>query len=124
MPKIVNFHLPADNVERAAQFYKDVFGWEFAAFPDSPVPYWTHEPHASGGEGPGVAAAITQRAEPVKAPVPTIEVDDIDAALTQVVMHGGRQARVQTIPGVGRFGYAMDSEDNVIALLQREKSNG
>ena len=122
MPKIVNFHIPADNVERAAQFYKDVLGWEFSAFPDSPVPYLTHEP-AAGGEGPGIPAAITARNEPVKAPVPTIEVDDIDAALIKVAMSGGRQARVQTIPGFGRFAYAMDSEDNVIALLQREKND-
>ena len=34
-------------------------------------------------------------------------------------MKGGQQARVQDIPGLGRFGYAIDSEGNVIALLQR-----
>lgn len=118
--KIVNFHLPAKDVERAAQFYKDVFGWAFAPFPDSPVPYWTHEPSVSEN-GPGIAAAITRQDETIKAPVPTIDVDNIDQTLVDIVMKGGRQARVQNIPGLGRFAYAMDSEDNVIALLQREK---
>lgn len=116
MPKIVNFHLPADNVERAAAFYRDVFGWEFAPTPNSPVPYLVHDDQSGGA---GIPAAITARQEVVKAPTPTIEVDDIDNAMIQIVMRGGQQARVQDIPGIGRFGYAIDSEGNIIALLQR-----
>jgi hypothetical protein len=120
--KIVNFHLPAKDVERAARFYREIFGWEFAPFPNSPVPYWTHEPDPSApDDGPGIPAAITAQDATIKAPVPTIEVEHIDETLLQIAMRGGRQARVQTIPGVGRFAYAMDSEENVIALLEREK---
>jgi predicted enzyme related to lactoylglutathione lyase len=58
----------------------------------------------------------------IKAPVPTIEVDDIDQSMTAIAIKGGQQARVEDIPGLGRFGYAIDSEGNVIALLQREAS--
>jgi hypothetical protein len=115
--KIVNFHIPADDVERAATFYREVFGWEFVPYPNSPVPYLVHEPHDD--DGAGVPAAITQRQEIVKAPVPTFQVDDIDAAMTAIAMKGGQQARVRDIDGMGRFGYAIDSEGNVIALLQR-----
>jgi predicted enzyme related to lactoylglutathione lyase len=115
--RIVNFHLPADDVERAATFYREVFGWEFVPFPGSPVPYLVHQP--ANGSGGGVPAAITTRQEIIKAPVPTIEVDDIDQAMTDIAIKGGQQARVQEIPGFGRFGYAIDSEGNVIALLQR-----
>jgi predicted enzyme related to lactoylglutathione lyase len=111
---VVNFHLPADDVERAATFYREVFGWEFAAFPNSPVPYLVHD-----GNGAGIPAAITSRTDPVKAPVPTIEVADIDQAMTDIAMKGGQQGRVNEIPALGRFGYAIDSEGNIIALLQR-----
>jgi len=114
--KIINFHLPADDVERAAKFYSEVFGWEFTPFPDSPVPYLVHEP---GENGAGIPAAITVRQPVINHPVPTIEVDDIDQALVAVVMRGGQQARVQDIPGVGRVAYAIDSEGNTIAVLQR-----
>jgi uncharacterized protein len=117
MGKVVNFHLPADDVERAAQFYRKVFGWEFVPFPNSPVPYLVNDPGAAGGAG--IPAAITSRQEIVKAPVPTIEVENIDQALVTVVMEGGQQARVQEIPGLGRFAYAIDSEGNIIALLER-----
>jgi uncharacterized protein len=117
--KVVNFHLPADDVERAAAFYRDVFGWEFAPFPNSPVPYLVHD--AGAENGAGIPAAITARREIVKAPTPTIEVDQIDVAMVEIAMKGGQQGRVEDIPGLGRFGYAIDSEGNIIALLQRER---
>jgi uncharacterized protein len=117
--KVINFHLPADDVERAAAFYKKVFGWEFAPFPNSPIPYFTIEAEAAGGGGAGIPVAITSRQEIVKVPVPTIEVEHIDQAMTDIAVSGGQQGRVSDLPGLGRFGYAIDSEGNVIALLQR-----
>ena len=118
MGKVVNFHLPADDVERASKFYADVFGWEFTQFPNSPVPYLVHE-GTTAANAAGIPAAITQRQDIVKAPTPTIEVDDIDQAMLNAAMYGGQQGPVQTIAGFGRFGYAIDSEGNIIALLQR-----
>lgn len=117
MPKVVNFHLPADDVERAATFYREVFGWEFAPFPDSPVPYLVAEP--DGEAGVGIPAAIARRDDILKAPVPSVQVDDIDAVMMAIAMKGGQQGNVRDIPGFGRFGYAIDSEGNIIALLQR-----
>jgi uncharacterized protein len=114
--KIVNFHLPADDVDRAAAFYKAVFGWEFTPYAGSPVPYLVHN---GAEDGAGVPAAITRRHDIVKAPTPTIDVENVDQAMIDVAMNGGQQGRVQDIPGLGRFGYAIDSEGNIIALLQR-----
>jgi len=119
--KIVNFHLPADDVDRAAKFYREIFGWEFAAVEGSPVPYLVHEPSDNGA---GIPAAITARTDIVKAPTPTIDVPHIDQAMLDIAMKGGQQGRVRDIPGIGRFGYAIDSEGNIIALIQREQSGG
>ena len=118
MSKVVNFHLPADDVERAATFYRDVFGWKFVQFPGADIPYLVAD--GDGEDGVGIPAAITKRVPDfVKAPVPTITVDNIDQAMLDIALKGGQQARVQDIPGLGRFGYAIDSEGNIIALLQR-----
>jgi predicted enzyme related to lactoylglutathione lyase len=117
MGRIVNFHLPADDPERAAKFYEDVFGWSFMPHPDSPASYLVHD--GAGADGAGIPAAITRRQDVVKVPVPTIEVEHIDQAMIEVATKGGQQGRVQDIPGIGRFGYAIDSEGNVIALIQR-----
>ena len=119
MGNIVNFHLPADDVERAATFYREVFGWEFTRVEPSPVPYLVHEP---GADGAGIPAAITARQPIVKAPTPTFEVEQIDDAMTDIAMKGGQQGQVFDIPGIGRYGYAVDSEGNIIALLQRAGS--
>ncbi len=116
MGKVVNFHLPADDVERAATFYQEVFGWTFTPAPNSPVPYLVHEP---SDDGAGIPAAITKRQDVINAPTPTIDVTDIDQAMTAIAMKGGQQGRVQELPGIGRYGYAIDSEGNIIALLQR-----
>ncbi len=121
MGKIVNFHLPADDVERAATFYREVFGWDFVPFENTPVPYLVHDSSSEAGAA-GIPAAITLRQEIIKAPTPTIEVEHIDQAMIDIAMKGGQQGRVQDIPGLGRFGYAIDSEGNIIALLQREAS--
>jgi len=120
MGKIVNFHLPADDVDRAATFYREVFGWEFAPFAGSPVPYLVHE---AAENGAGIPGAITRRQHIVKAPTPTIEVDAIDSVMLDIAMKGGQQGRVDDIPGLGRFGYAIDSEGNIIALLERGSGN-
>jgi uncharacterized protein len=117
MGRIVNFHLPASNVERAVKFYGEVFGWSFSQMGDDSIPYF----HATA-EGVGIEAAITKRTEIVSNPVPTIEVDDIDGALARISTSGGQQAMVKEIAGIGRFAYARDSEGNTIALLQRQPS--
>ncbi len=113
--KVVNFHIPAEDVERAATFYCEVFGWEFAPFAGSPVPYLVHD---NADTGAGIPAAITLRTDVVKAPTPTMEVENIDQTMIDIALKGGQQGRVQNIPGVGRFGYAIDSEGNIIGLLQ------
>lgn len=121
MNKIVNFHLPADDVDRAAAFYREVFGWEFVPFPGAPAPYLVHDP-ANGDDTIGIPAAITARQDIIKAPTPTIEVAAIDQAMLDIALKGGQQGRVHDIAGLGRFGYAIDSEGNIIALLQRAAS--
>ncbi len=119
MSKVLNFHMPADDPERAATFYREVFGWELTSIGTADVPYL----HARTGTSaePGIEAAIVKRDGTLQSPVPTIAVDDIDGAMARVVVGGGQMASVREIEGIGRFGYALDSEGNTIALLQRTR---
>jgi len=114
--RFLNLHLPADDIVRATVFYSELFGWELRATPGA-VPYIVT--NLAQLDGPGLEAAIVQRAEPIKAPTPTIEVDWIDDVMTTLAMNEGQVAQVNDIADVGRFGYAKDSESNTIALLQR-----
>ncbi len=42
MPTIVYFEIPADNVERANKFYRELFGWELKKW-EGPMEYWMFE---------------------------------------------------------------------------------
>lgn len=114
--KVLNFHLPAGDVDRAAAFYRQVFGWTFTALSEVP-PYLVFT--TGGSDAPGIEGAIVKRDAIVQHPIPTIEVDDIDGTMARLSVSGGQQGAVRDIAGTGRFGYAIDSEGNVIALLQR-----
>jgi predicted enzyme related to lactoylglutathione lyase len=39
MPRIIHFELPADNPERAVEFYSKVFGWKMQKW-EGPTEYW------------------------------------------------------------------------------------
>ncbi|MGD0052527.1 MAG: VOC family protein [Vulcanimicrobiaceae bacterium] len=112
MGRIVAFHLPARDLDRAAAFYAKVFGWELTRNDDSPTPYATDP----AGTGRAVAGALVARTETVRQPVPVLAVDDVDAALAKLERLGGRAE-----PGVsGTFRYAQDSEGNILGLTQRD----
>ena len=39
MARVVHFEIPADNPERALDFYGKLFGWQFQKYP-GPQDYW------------------------------------------------------------------------------------
>jgi len=39
MPRPVHFEIPAENPQRAIDFYTKVFGWKFSKW-DGPMDYW------------------------------------------------------------------------------------
>ena len=117
MPRVIHFEIHADDPERAAEFYRAVFGWQINKW-DGPVPYWlaTTGPDSE----PGINGAIKHRAEN-QATVNTICVDDIEAFMTSVAEHGGTVITpVMPIPGIGKHGYCRDTEGNVFGVLQPE----
>ena len=67
MPRVVHFEIHAGDCERAAKFYKTVFGWEFQKW-EGPTEYWMvmtgsdDQPGINGGLVPVCAnVAVTVR---------------------------------------------------------------
>jgi predicted enzyme related to lactoylglutathione lyase len=59
------------------------------------------------------------------APVVTIDVDDIDAALASIAARGGSVVREKLeVPGMGWNAYFKDSEGNVVGLWQNAVPEG
>jgi uncharacterized protein len=124
MARPVHFEIHADDPERAIAFYTDVFGWTVNQWGDQQ--YWL----VSTGpkEEPGIDGAILPRVgerpapgAPVVGMVNTVQVDDLDTALAKAFDRGGVLALDKmVIPGVGTVAYVLDSEANVVGILQPE----
>lgn len=70
-----------------------------------------------------INGGIFRRGDMLPAPVVSIDVEDIDAALEQIGQLGGDTVRARMeVPGSGWNAYFRDSEGNVIGLWQNAES--
>jgi predicted enzyme related to lactoylglutathione lyase len=120
--KVVHFELPADNLERAQNFYRSAFDWSINTVPG--MGYTLVQTTPSGKDGsptaPGaINGGMLTRQAPIKNPVITIEVASIDDSLKQIEKLGGRVVRdKQPVGNMGFAAYFSDSEGNVLGLWQ------
>jgi predicted enzyme related to lactoylglutathione lyase len=95
MNSVVHFELPADDVERAQAFYREAFDWQMNSMPGMGYTLVGTSPTDESGrptEPGAINGGMLARQAPITAPVITIGVDDIDAALNTVEKLGGRTA--------------------------------
>lgn len=119
MAGFVHIDIAADDPERAARFYRDVFGWTVTRL-DGPEPYWLVTP--PDGHGPG--AGIARRSFEWQRATPTVDVADAAAAEKAVEAAGGTILIPRTtIPGVGDLVTFRDTEGNVLAALEAAGGN-
>jgi predicted enzyme related to lactoylglutathione lyase len=108
MARLNYVELPAGDVGSAKAFYEAAFGWSLTLF------------------GPTYAATVTgdtdiglqgDPAEATKAPLPVIDVADLEAALAAVEAAGGRIVRpIFAFPGGRRFHF-LDPSGNELAAV-------
>ena len=122
MGGVVHFEIPADDEDRARKFYQSAFGWTFQVLPEMEYSLAMTTPLNDQGipaEPGAINGGIFRRGDMLQAPVVTIDVDDIDAALEQIGRTGGETVRGRMeVPGSGWNAYFRDSEGNVIGLWQ------
>ena len=126
MPKVVHFEIPAEDLDRAKNFYGSVFGWDlstmsmpnggdYTSVVTTPVDEQTQMPTEPGA----INGGMFQRAENLTSPVITIDVEAIDDALAQVEASGGTVVAPRVaIEGMGAFAYFKDPEGNVMGLWE------
>ena len=108
MARLNYVELPVADIREAKAFYEAAFGWSLTGF------------------GPTYAATMTgdtdiglqgDPAEATKAPLPVIEVDDLEAALDAVTAAGGEIVRpIFAFPGGRRFQFRDPSGNEVAAV--------
>jgi predicted enzyme related to lactoylglutathione lyase len=125
VPKVVHFEIPAEDLDRAKKFYGTVFGWsletmsmpggQYTSVMTTPVDQQTQMPTEPGA----INGGMMERNASTPAPVITIDVEAIDAALQNVEAEGGSTVQPRTeIPGMGAFAYFKDPEGNVMGLWE------
>lgn len=111
----VHFEIPANDIDKLAQFYHEVFGWEFQKW-SGPIPYvfLMTGPESS----PGIDGAIMEKGNNLY-PVNILNTENLDDSLKAVTAQGGSILMPsELIPGVGYFAYALDPDGNQFGLMQ------
>ncbi|MBU1708084.1 VOC family protein [bacterium] len=118
MPRPVHFEIQADDTERAAKFYTEIFGWEFTKW-EGPMEYWV----IKTGEGsPGIDGGMMREPKHANC-INTIDVKNIDASMENVKKAGGEVTSPKMpIPGIGWHAYCKDPEGNLFGILQSDMS--
>jgi uncharacterized protein len=115
MGRVVHFEITADDVERAQKFY-ELFGWKIH---DTNMPDMVYLLAETGKDDMGIDGAIMPRSYSSQPVINTISVDDLDDMIEKVKAAGGKiDGEKNTIPGVGDFIYAVDTEGNRFGMLQ------
>jgi predicted enzyme related to lactoylglutathione lyase len=124
MPRVIHFEIPADDPERAVNFYRSVFGWEINNW-GGPVEYWLI---TTGPESEmGIDGAIMRRTGGAKGDSPTayictVGVPTVDEYAAKVEANGGAVVTAKmAIPGVGWFAYCRDTEGNQFGIMQPDE---
>jgi uncharacterized protein len=119
--RIVHFEIPFDDKERATAFYEGAFGWEITSIPE--MDYTGVATGPADETGPTEAGYINggmfKREESLTSPMLTIDVTDIDAALSAIGKLGGTTVREKFAVGdIGFAAYFTDTEGNVVGLWE------
>lgn len=118
MSRVIHFEIPAAEPERAAAFYKQVFGWSIEKWP-GPMEYWMVTTGADGA--PGINGGLLKKQAPTTATTNTIGVDSVEKAIVAVKSAGGKLVMPKTpIPTIGYFAYLEDTEGNLFGVLQSD----
>jgi uncharacterized protein len=118
MSRVIHFELPADNPERAVDFYTKVFGWQFQKW-QGPTDYWliSTGPDAQ----PGINGGLLRRQQPGAGTCNTVSVSSVDDSVRTITKNGGKNVVPKMpIPGIGYVAYCTDTEGNVFGLLERD----
>lgn len=121
MPRVVHFEIHAADPDRAVNFYKNLFGWEFQKW-EGPMEYWLVI--TGPNDQPGINGGLVRRqgeidGQAVIAYVCTVDVENLDASVEKAVNNGGQIALPKMpIPGMGWLAYCKDTEGNIFGMMQ------
>ncbi|WP_019153501.1 VOC family protein [Robertmurraya massiliosenegalensis] len=129
MGRLIHFEIHVNDMERAKNFYGEVFRWTFQDWSDyAGVPYF------GAVTGPdselGINGALMKRQGPPPEPgkamngfACTMEVEDYDSTEAKILELGGKVALPKhALPGMAWQGYYVDTEGNTFGIHQTDEN--
>ncbi len=124
--RIVHFEIQADDVERCAKFYTQVFGWDIQQWGE--MKYWMVMTAEKDSKEPGINGGILPRNRKlipdagVNAYACTVQVESYDQIHEKIMAAGGTVAMPKfAFPGMAWQGYYIDTEGNIFGVHQADK---
>lgn len=129
MNRIVHFEIQADDIERAKEFYTNVFGWKIEKW-EGEFDYWFILSDDDGKYPDGINGGLLKRPAPkpegmlgANAFVCTMQVDDFDNLSEKILKAGGEITLAKyALPGMAWQGYFIDTEGNTFGLHQPDEN--
>jgi len=126
MNPVIHFEMPAENSERVARFYSNVFGWQTQLLGPEMSSYVLATTTESDDKGPKTPGTINggffqkSKDKPGQYPSVVIQVEDINEMIGKIQQAGGEVLGTPVeIPGVGWYVSFVDTEGNRVSMLQR-----
>ncbi len=126
----VHFEIQVDNPERAINFYKNAFDWNFQKWENPGTEYWMIMTADKDSKELGINGGMLQR--PAKtaekecgtnAFVCTMQVDNYDETAKKILENGGIVAMPKfALVGMAWQGYFLDTEGNTFGIHQADKN--
>ena len=113
MARLNYVELPVSDTDTARRFYESAFGWSMTVFAP------TYAATTTGDTDVGLQGDST---EATRAPLPVIDVPDLEAAVTAVERAGGHIVRpIFAFPGGRRFHF-LDPAGNELAAVKGDEA--
>lgn len=115
---IAHMEIPADDLNRAREFYADLFGWDFKEFGESG--YWLFS--IERGTKP-MGGGMMKRMRPGQPILNYFDIPSIEEYSQKVKSLGGKVVvEKTTVPEMGYFCVCTDTEGNDFGLWEENKS--
>jgi uncharacterized protein len=115
MNKVVFFEIPANDLKRAQEFYKTVFGWKIQESGEEFAMVTTVESEEKGA----INGDLYKETEIGRHPSVVMDVADIKEHSQKIEAAGGKVLKRQFIEGLGHLATFEDTERNVLGIWQK-----